>query len=65
MNKLQEKEWWTITELHDWLGLGRSKAYELIQSGEIPSHRIGRVIRVRRQDVEEWLQNNRYVQDEG
>jgi excisionase family DNA binding protein len=65
MDKLDEKEWLTVAELHDWLGLGRSKAYELIQTGEIPSHRIGRVIRVRRQDVEEWLQNNRYVQDEG
>ncbi len=55
-----EKEWLTVLELHNWIGLGRSKAYELIQTGEIPSYRIGRVIRIRRQDVEDWLEKNRY-----
>lgn len=58
MNSTQ-KEWLTVTDLQAWLGLGRSKAYQLVQSGEIPSHHIGRIRRVRRRDVEAWLERNR------
>ena len=54
------KEWLTVTELQGWLGLGRSKAYELVQTGEIPSYRIGRILRIRRKDVEAWLEENCY-----
>jgi excisionase family DNA binding protein len=53
-----EQEWYTVDELQRWLRLGRSKTYELISSGEIPSYRIGRVLRIRRQDVEAWLEKN-------
>ncbi len=53
------KEWLTVADLQSWLGLGRSKAYQLVQSGEIPSHHIGRIRRVRRRDVEAWLERNK------
>lgn len=53
------KEWYSPDELWRWLGLGRTKTYELLQSGEIPSHKIGRVRRIRRRDVETWLELNR------
>lgn len=53
------KEWYSPDELWRWLGLGRTKIYELLQSGEIPSHKIGRVRRIRRRDIEAWLERNR------
>jgi excisionase family DNA binding protein len=53
------KEWYSPDELWRWLGLGRTKTYELLQSGEIPSYKIGRVRRIRRHDIEVWLQHNR------
>lgn len=60
MEARQEKEWFTTDELIRWLGLGRTKTYELLRSGEIPSYKIGRVRRIRRQDVEDWLERHRY-----
>jgi excisionase family DNA binding protein len=54
-----EKEWYSPDELWRWLGLGRTKTYELLQSGEIPSHKIGRIRRIRRRDIEAWLQHNK------
>lgn len=60
MEARQEKEWFTTDELIRWLGLGRTKTYELLRSGEIPSYMIGRVRRIRRRDVEAWLDRNRY-----
>lgn len=55
----QRQEWFTADELIRWLGLGRTKTYELLRSGEIPSYKIGRVRRIRLQDVEAWLEENR------
>jgi excisionase family DNA binding protein len=57
-----DEEWLSATELGKWLGIGRSKAYALLRE-EIPAHRIGKsTLRVRRDDVEAWLQSNRYPQ---
>ena len=49
----------TVAELQRLLSLGRTKTYELIASREIPSYKIGHVVRVRRQDVEEFLDRYR------
>jgi len=54
------KEWFTADELVRWLEIGRTKTYEMLRSGEIPSYKIGRIRRIRRQDVEVWLERNRY-----
>ena len=56
--KAEEKEWFATDELVRWLGLGRTKTYELVNT-EIPSYKIGRLRRIRRQDVEAWLEQNR------
>ncbi len=48
----------TTSDVASMLGLGRTRTYELLRS-EIPSYRIGRVIRVHRQDIETWLQTNK------
>jgi excisionase family DNA binding protein len=37
------------------LGLSRSKVYRMIESGELPSLRIGRAVRVPRRAFEDWL----------
>lgn len=50
----------TPGELQSWLGCGRTKIYELLQTGEIRSYRVGRLVRIRREDVEEFLERHRY-----
>lgn len=55
-----QKEWLTTDELARWLGIGRTMAYQLLATGEMPSYKIGRVRRIRRQDVETWLESNRF-----
>ena len=57
---VESKEWFTTDELVRWLGLGRTKTYEMLRSGEIPSYRIGRIRRIRRQDIEAWLESNKF-----
>ena len=42
--KQEDKLVYSVTEIGELLGIGRSKAYELVRSGTIPSLRLGRRI---------------------
>jgi len=50
----------SITEVCHELGMGKSWVYRRIQSGEIPSVKLGRNIKVRREDLEGYLEAQRY-----
>jgi excisionase family DNA binding protein len=43
-----------VSEVAEALGIGRSKAYELIAAGVIPSIRIGSSVRVPVEALREW-----------
>jgi excisionase family DNA binding protein len=45
----------TVRQVEAALQLGRTRTYELLRSGEIPVRRIGRLIRVSRSALEEWI----------
>lgn len=45
----------TIEELCKELGIGRSKAYQLLKDKQIPSGKIGRRILIRRSDMEQYI----------
>ena len=50
----------SIPEVCQELGMGKSWIYRRIQSGEIPSVKLGRNITVRREDLEGYLEHPRY-----
>ena len=54
----------TPKELQERLVCGRTKLYELLGSGEIRSYRVGRLVRIREDDVERFLERHRYGADE-
>jgi excisionase family DNA binding protein len=45
-------------ELAKFLGLGRTRTYELLSAGTIPSIRIGRLRKVRRTDVDKFIESH-------
>jgi excisionase family DNA binding protein len=50
----------SIPQLCQELGMGKSWIYRRLRSGEIPSVRLGRTIKVRRDELEEYLQRHHY-----
>ena len=50
----------SIAEVCRALGMGKSWTYRRLKSGEIPSIKLGRSIKVRRKDLEEYLERHRY-----
>ena len=50
----------SIPELCQELGMGKSWVYRRLRSGEIPSVKLGRSIKVKREDLEEYLEEHRF-----
>lgn len=47
-------EFLTPTEVMEELGIGRNTFYRLVNSGELPAFRIGKLWRVKRSELEKW-----------
>ena len=48
----------TVMQGADILGIGRHAAYHLVQSGQLPSIKIGKQIRIYRGTLENYLEQN-------
>ena len=57
-----QHEWLKVPEVAEVLRIARSRAYELVADGEMPSVRIGRSVRVSRRELERWLEEQRQPQ---
>ncbi len=55
----EKHEYLKVPEIAGVLRIARSRAYELVGSGEIPSIRIGRSVRVNRRELDAWLEGQR------
>ena len=51
-------------EAAEALGLGLSKCYELLASGQLPSIRVGRSIRVPVAELHDWVRARQEERDE-
>jgi excisionase family DNA binding protein len=51
----------TPAELAQFLGVGRTTAYRLIGSGQLPVLRIGRLVRVPFEGLQEWTRRRQQV----
>ena len=56
------RQWLKVPEVAEELNIPRSRAYELVATGELPAVRIGeRSIRVNRKELERFLLEKRRV----
>ena len=54
---MSERLLYRVEEVAEMLGLGRSKTYQLVASGELPSVRLGRCVRVPVQALRRWIES--------
>ncbi|MBI4641425.1 MAG: helix-turn-helix domain-containing protein [Candidatus Tectomicrobia bacterium] len=53
-------EYWTIKELAAYLKIKVSTLYAKVAAREIPYHRIGRLVRFRKEDIDRWMDQHRH-----
>jgi len=51
----------SVHEVCQQLGMGKSWVYRRLGSGEIPSVKLGRSIKIRRDDLEAYLEQHRHA----
>jgi excisionase family DNA binding protein len=56
----REGQLYTIAEVQRLLAIGRSKAYALVATRELPAVKIGNCLRVRGEDLIRFVEANRY-----
>ena len=54
-----EREFFNINELSEYLGIKKSTLYGMVENGDLPHYRIGRLIRFRCDDVDSWIETHR------
>jgi len=54
--------WLSYPEAQRYSGLGRTKLWELISTGEVAAAKVGRAVRISRRGLEEYMQRNAYVE---
>jgi excisionase family DNA binding protein len=50
----------SVPEVGELLGMGRSWVYQQIKSGDMPSVHLGGSVKVKREDLEEYIQKRRH-----
>lgn len=53
--RIPEKRTYTVKEIADILGIGKTAAYKLVHTGVFKTVQIGTTIRASRQSFDEWL----------
>ena len=53
------KEFLSIGDLSEVLGIKKSTLYSLVENGELPHYKIGRLVRFKRNDVDAWMESHR------
>ena len=47
----RRRKYFSVSEVKDYLGLSRSKVYQLVDRGELPACKFGGSIRISRADI--------------
>ena len=57
-----ERQWLSYKETQAFTGLGRTKLWKLICSGEVEAAKVGRAVRINRRGLDEYMRRNSYVE---
>jgi len=56
----RDSELLSVPQTCQYLGMGKSWVYRRIHNQEIPSVRLGRTIKIKRSDLEQYLEDHRH-----
>ena len=58
-----EDRWLSVDEIATYLGIKRDTVYSWISSKDLPAHRVGRLWKFKREEVDEWVRQGGAAQD--
>jgi excisionase family DNA binding protein len=55
-----ERAWFSYKEAHGYAGIGRTKLWELVSSGQLQAAKVGRSVKISKTSLEEYLRSRDY-----
>jgi len=52
-----EDRWLSVDEIAEYLGIKRDTAYKWISEKHMPAHKVGRLWKFKKEEVDEWVKN--------
>jgi len=65
MTAAVEEAWISYSNAQRYAGLGRTKLWQLVSTGEVEAAKIGRAVRISRRSLDDYMKRNRYVAVDG
>lgn len=53
----QAERWLSVDEIAAYLGIKRDTVYKWISAKQMPAHRMGRLWKFRKEEVDEWVKS--------
>jgi len=53
-----EDRWLSVDEIADHLGIKRDTVYKWIGERQMPGHKIGRLWKFKKQEIDEWVRSD-------
>ena len=57
METMMDDRWLSVDEIADYLGIKRDTVYKWISERHMPGHKIGRLWKFRKEEVDEWVKS--------
>ena len=62
MTTALEEAWLSYPEAQKYVGLGRTKLWEIVSAGEVEAAKIGRAVRISKRGLDEYMRRNSYME---
>lgn len=62
---VEEAAWLSYPEAQRFSGLGRTKLWELISSGDVKAAKVGRAVRISRRSLDEYMDRSSFAGPKG
>lgn len=62
---MMEDRWLSVDEIAAYLGIKRDTVYKWIADKRMPAHKIGRLWKFRKEEVDEWVKSGSAKESEG
>ncbi len=59
-NKLDMDKWLTLEQIAEYLQMSTSSIYKMAQAGKIPSYKVGRQWRFKKEEIDKWVERNKF-----
>lgn len=55
---MQDDRWLSVDEIAAYLGIKRDTVYKWINRKQMPAHKVGRLWKFRKDEVDSWIRTN-------